>query len=110
MARVISNKPICHCHRDCAIRMDGNGEAAPNYHPNSFDGIIESQESELPAYTGIGPVGRHDHRSDADYYSQPGAALFRLVNPAQKQFLINNIVSALKDVPEFIQKRQIEHL
>ena len=56
-----------------------------------------------------GTVARHDHRSDSDYYSQPGD-LFRLMPPAAKQRLIDNIVSSLGNgVPQRIQELQIRH-
>jgi len=54
-------------------------------------------------------VARHDHRSDADYYSQPGN-LFRLMPADAKQRLIDNIVSSLGNgVPQRIQELQIQH-
>ncbi len=31
------------------------------------------------------------------------------MKPNQQQLLIDNIVGAMKSVPEFIQKRQVEH-
>jgi catalase len=56
-----------------------------------------------------GTVARHDHRSDADYYSQPGN-LFRLMPADAKQRLIDNIVSSLGNgVPQRIQELQIQH-
>lgn len=105
------NRPVNetrHYHRDGAIRVDGNGGATPNYHPNSFDGVDVTKEVEVPPYAGVGPVTRYDHRSDADYYSQAGA-LFRLMSKTQQTLLIDNIVGAMKSVPEFIQRRQIAH-
>jgi catalase len=56
-----------------------------------------------------GTVARHDHRSDADYYSQPGN-LFRLMPADAKQRLIDNVVSSLGNgVPRRIQELQIQH-
>ena len=56
-----------------------------------------------------GTVARHDHRSDADYYSQPGN-LFRLMPADAKQRLIDNIVASLGNgVPQRIQELQIQH-
>jgi catalase len=95
-------------HRAGALRIDGNGGSSHNYHPNSFDQVETSKQAELPPYLGPGPVARHDHRSDEDYYSQAGA-LYRLMNADQKKLLISNIVGAMESVPEFIQLRQIEH-
>jgi catalase len=53
-------------------------------------------------------VARHEHRSDADYYSQPGN-LFRLMTADAKQRLIHNIVGGLGHVLKRIQKLQILH-
>lgn len=105
------NRPhneVQHYHRDGALRVDGNGGAAPVYHPNSFDGVTASSAGVSPPYANIGAVERYDHRADADYYSQPGA-LFRLMNTDQKSLLVSNIVAAMSSVPKSIQLRQIAH-
>ena len=95
-------------HRDGAGRVDGNGGAAPSYHPNSFDGVTERAGVASPPNVVVGPVKRHDHRSDADYYSQPGA-LYRLMSGGQRTLLVDNIVRAMAAVPPAIQHRQIAH-
>jgi catalase len=105
------NKPQCPFHtynRDGAMRVDGNYGSAPNYEPNSFGGPTQN-----PAYVErqravSGMVGRHSHRSDADYSSQPGN-LFRLMPADAKQRLIDNIVVSMKSVPQRIQELQIQH-
>jgi catalase len=105
------NKPLSavhHYHRDGGLRTDGNGGGGQNYHPNSFDDVAELNEGTVSAYAHVGPVSRHDHRSEADYYSQAGG-LYRLMKPDQQELLVSNIVGAMKSVPAFIQKRQIEH-
>jgi catalase len=105
------NRPlneVKHYHRDGGIRVDGNGGPSQNYHPNSFDGISELKDGQEPPYALSGALGRHNHRADEDYYSQAGD-LYRLMNEAQRALLTNNIVGAMKSVPEFIQKRQLEH-
>ncbi len=74
-------KPQCPYHtynKDGAMRFDGNGGGAVNYEPNSFGGPTQEKKFvELPKEVS-GTVARHDHRSDADYYTQPGN-LFRLL-------------------------------
>ena len=105
------NKPIAQVttyHRDGYGRVDGNGGAGPNYHPNSFDGVEADKSYEIPPFMGTGAVARYDHREDGDYYSQPGD-LFRLMNDEQKKLLASNIAGAMNGVPKFIQDRQIEH-
>ena len=92
------------------MRFDGNGGSAPNYEPNSFGGPTQdARYTERPKMVS-GTVARHDHRSDADYYSQPGN-LFRLMPADAKQRLIDNIVSSLGNgVPQRIQELQIQPL
>jgi catalase len=55
-----------------------------------------------------GTVARHDHRSDGDYYTQPGN-LFRLLPADAKQRLISNIVGSLGNTPRRIQELQVQH-
>jgi catalase len=106
------NKPHCPYatyHRDGTMRFDANGGPAVNYEPNSFGGPTQDKRyTERPTQVS-GTVARHDHRSDSDYYSQPGN-LFRLMPADAKQRLINNIAGSLGDgVPRHIQELQIQH-
>jgi catalase len=105
------NKPVnevTHYHRDGAIRVDGNAGAAPNYHPNSFDGVGERADAAPSPYALSGAVTRHNHRGDDDYHSQAGA-LYRLMSEAQRTLLVGNLVGAMRSVPELVQSRQIAH-
>ena len=73
------NKPQCPFHtynKDGAMRFDGNGGSDVNYEPNSFGGPTQDPKYVERPKMVSGTVARHDHRSDSDYYSQPGA-LFR---------------------------------
>lgn len=99
--------PVQHYHRDGAGRTDANGAGAPNYHPNSFDGVVEHSQRTRPA-AGSGDVFRYDHRSDEDYYSQAGD-LYRLMNADQRTLLVDNIVTAMRSVPQSIKDRQVAH-
>ncbi|HZL17631.1 MAG TPA: catalase [Polyangia bacterium] len=99
---------VHHYHRDGGIRVDGNGGSGPNYHPNTIEDVAVREGGKLPPFAASGPVLRHDHREDADYYSQAGA-LYRIMSADQKTLLISNIVGAMKSVPAAIQQRQIAH-
>jgi catalase len=105
------NKPQCPYHtynKDGAMRFDGNGEASVNYEPNSFGGPTQDPRfTERPKLV-TGTVARHDHRSDSDYYTQPGN-LFRLLPADARERLIGNIVGSLKEVPVRIQELQVQH-
>jgi catalase len=105
------NKPQCPMHtyhRDGTMRFDGNYGAQPNYEPNSFNGPAENPVYRERPRTITGAVDRHNHRSDADYYTQPGN-LFRLMKPDARERLINNIVGTMKGIPAEIQDRQLWH-
>jgi catalase len=106
------NKPQCPFatyNRDGAMRFDGNHGAQPNYEPNSFGGPTQDAAYRERPKLVSGTVDRHDHRSDSDYYSQPGD-LFRLMDAGAKQRLIDNIVGSLGNgVPKRIQELQIQH-
>jgi catalase len=99
--------PVQHYHRDGAGRTDANGAGAPNYHPNNFDGVVEHSQRTRPS-VGSGDVFRYDHRSDEDYYSQAGD-LYRLMNADQRTLLVDNIVTAMRSVPQSIKDRQVAH-
>jgi catalase len=106
------NKPQCPYatyHRDGTMRFDGNGGPSVNYEPNSFGGPTQDKHYVERPTPVSGTVARHDHRSDSDYYTQPGD-LFRLMPADAKQRLINNIAGSLGDgVPRRIQELQIQH-
>jgi catalase len=106
------NAPKCPYHnyqRDGAMRFDGNFGGAPNYEPNSNDADAkQAPQFAEPPLRLSGDAARWNHRVDEDYYSQPGA-LFRLMSPAQQQLLIDNIVGAMRSVPEVIARRQLVH-
>jgi catalase len=105
------NKPQCPFHtynRDGAMRFDGNHGAQPNYEPNSFGGPKQDPKYVERPKMVSGTVARHDHRSDADYYTQPGN-LFRQMAADAKQRLIHNIVGSLSQTPKRIQELQVKH-
>lgn len=105
------NKPRCpvhHYHRDGQGRFDGNGGEEPVYQPNSLGGAVDDASYSEPPLRIDGDAGRYDHREADDYYTQAGN-LFRLMDKDAQQRLINNIVTAMQDVPRLIQERQIKH-
>jgi len=90
------------------MRFDGNGGSAVNYEPNSF-GADAGTFVRRTAACRQRNRRPHDHRTDSDYYTQPGN-LFRLMPTDAKQRLIDNIVSSLGNgVPQRIQELQIRH-
>ena len=55
-----------------------------------------------------GAAGYWDHREDTDYFSQAGA-LFRLMNPTQRQALFDNTARAMKGVSQTVRARHIDN-
>jgi catalase len=105
------NKPHCPIHtyhRDGQSRFDGNGGAAVNYEPNSFNGPADNPRLKEPPLKISGDADRYDHHAGNDDFGQAGA-LYRLMTDDKKAQLIANLVAALKPVPRFIQIRQIGH-
>lgn len=105
------NRPVCPVHtynRDGAMRADENGGAAPNYEPNSFGGPIENALYRERPYKVSGDVNRYGHHQGNDDFMQAGD-LFRLMPPAEKKALIDNLAAHMKGIPEDIARRQIEH-
>jgi catalase len=110
-AQIDVNKPRCPVHtyqRDGQTRSDGNGGDAPVYQPNSFDGPADDASYAEPPLRIDGDADRYSHRDGNDDYTQAGD-LFRLMDAAEQQRLINNIVMAMQGVPPEIQERQVAH-
>jgi len=86
--------------RDGQMRIDGNGGRMPNYFPNSFDNITVDESYKEPAQALDSNVAAwYDRNAEGenDHYTQPGN-LYRLMEPEQKQHLVNNIVGAMSGI------------
>src|SRR5260370_11932910 len=90
------------------MRFDGNGGQAVNYEPTSFGGPTQDKKYVERTKEVSGTVARHDHRTESEYYTQPGN-LFRLLTADAKERLIGNIVGSLKHTPPRIQELQVQH-
>jgi catalase len=102
------SKKIANYQRDGAMRMDGNGGSAKNYHPNSYEsGTATPQVTEhsLPMQ---GASVRTEYPKRADDFEQAGL-LYRLLKPEEKNSLISNIANHMEGVDKEIQKRQLAH-
>jgi catalase len=112
------NRPIVPVHnheRDGSMNVEGNGGAAPNYYPNSFDGIIADRDYKEPAMKLDSNIADTYNRNenDDDHYSQPGTLFRKVMNEQEKQNTISNFVKALKGVTgpkkKEIFTRQLDH-
>jgi catalase len=95
-------------HADGPMRFDAPRSSDAYYEPNSFGGPKEDRSLAEPPLAIFGDADRYHNRDVNDDYTQPGD-LFRLMSPAQKQQLFNNIAGAMTGVPGEIVRRQLGH-
>ncbi|MCX2863571.1 catalase [Paucibacter sp. PLA-PC-4] len=105
------NAPKCpfhNYHRDGAMRVDGNAGSMPSIVPNSRGHWQDQPALAEPSLAVHGAAGYWDHRSDTDYYTQPGL-LFRLQTPAQQQALFENTARALGNASAEVKQRHVDN-
>ncbi len=102
--------PVHHYHKDGAMRFFRNDTGNPDayYEPNSVGGPKEAAEYREPPLRISGDADRYNHRVGNDDYTQPGN-LFRLLTPAERERLMDNIAAAMQGVPKHIVERQVAH-
>lgn len=100
--------PFHSFHRDGAMRVDGNYGGTKHYEPNSFNEWKEQPEFKEPPLALHGDATAWDHRTDDDYYSQPGN-LFRLMTQDKKELLFANTAAQIGGAQKFIQIRHIRN-
>jgi catalase len=98
--------PVHNYHHDGKMRFDNNGGSSVNYEPNSFGGPVENRVLIEPELILDGNAYNYDHRSDKDYYTQPGD-LYRLVPEDEKKQIASNVVESMEGVPQEIVIRGI---
>ena len=87
--------------RDGYMAVNGNGGSAPNYWPNSFDGIYADLSLKEPAWELENSVADwYDRNAEGenDHYTQPGNLFREIMNDEQKKNTISNIVGAMKGI------------
>jgi len=95
--------------RDGKMRFDDNAGGAPNYEPNSFGGPVADPAFREPPLKITGNADRYEQRRGVDDdYVQPGN-LYRLLPEDEKKRLVDNIVRSLRNAPEPIQRKMVEH-
>lgn len=103
------NAPVIRTHsyhRDGAMRVDGNGGAAPTYFPNSLSDWQDQPELAEPPLELDGAAAHWDHRLDDDHYEQPGN-LFRLMSPEKQQLLFENTARQIGAAELAYQQRHV---
>jgi catalase len=98
--------PVNSYHRDGAMRVDGNHGSTLGYEPNSNGEWQQQAGFAEPPLALEGAADNWDHRTDEDYYSQPGL-LFRKMTAYQRSLLFANTARSIGDAPREIQIRHI---
>jgi catalase len=102
--------------RDGAMTVNGNGEDAPNYFPNSFDDIFPDQAYKEPAWQldlDVADWYNRNGEGENDHYTQPGWLFNKAMNDYDRHNLVSNIVGAMSGISgpkkETIINRQLCH-
>jgi catalase len=92
--------------RDGAMRLDDNGAGGPNYWPNSFGGPVPDPAAGGPPIDVTGMADRHAYTLSDDDFVQPGDLYAKVMTDEDREHLVGNIVSHLKNAQKRIQRRQ----
>nr|CAB3227981.1 catalase-like [Phallusia mammillata] len=108
-----SVKKLENYQRDGPQCVTDNGNGAPNYYPNSFNGPVDGKRSQgrsrqtaLHVDKITGDVKKFNSADD-DNFTQVGIFWNKVLNAAEKQRLAENIGNHMKSAQPFIQKRAI---
>jgi catalase len=107
---------VANYERDGLMRMDGNGEDAPNYFPNSFDDVYVDESYKEPALQMDSNIaGWYDRNAEGenDHYTQPGWLFNKAMNDYDRHNLVSNITGAMSGITgpkkDTIINRQLCH-
>ncbi|HAJ95535.1 MAG TPA: catalase, partial [Actinobacteria bacterium] len=98
--------PMNSYQRDGSMRLDKNGGGESNYWPNSFGGPAPDLEMASPAIEVSGIAARHTYKLDDVDFVQAGDLYRKVMTDTDREHLVNNIVSHLKNAQKRIQLRQ----
>lgn len=97
------NRPIVPVHnheRDGYMSVNGNGGDAPNYYPNSYDGIEAD-----PKYKSPGMDLHSDwadfydrNENDDDHYTQPGQLFRKVMTDRERKATISNFAGSMAGI------------
>ncbi|KAJ8673510.1 hypothetical protein QAD02_004772 [Eretmocerus hayati] len=90
------------------LMAEYNQGGAPNYYPNSFSGPIECPAVRNPSFHISGEVDRHEPVNE-DNYGQVTIFWRQVLKPDEKNRLVQNIVSHLKNASGFIIQRAVKN-
>lgn len=88
---------VANYQRDGMMTVNGNGEDAPNYDPNSFDDIEINQAYKKPPIQLDSTLVDSYYRNGANSnnYTQPGLLFTKTMNDYDRHNLVSNIVEAM---------------
>jgi catalase len=92
--------------RDGGMRVDGNQGGAPNYFPNSFGGPSPDTSAAWHIDSATGDVTRYE-TGDEDNFTQAGEFYRKVLGPAERERLTDNIAGSLAEAKDFIIQRAI---
>ena len=102
--------------RDGAMAVNGNGEDAPNYFPNSFDNIVADPSYKEPAWQLENTVADWYDRNgenENDHFTQAGWLFTKAMNDYDRHNLVSNIIGAMSGISgpkkDVIVNRQLCH-
>jgi len=100
------NMPETSYQRDGPMRTDKNGGGGPNYWPNSFGGPGPDPAAREPPFEVTGMADRQEYTHPNDDFVQAGALYRDVMTDTDREHLVGNIATHLKDAQERIQYRQ----
>jgi catalase len=92
--------------RDGSMRVDAGGGGGPNYYPNSFNGPEPDPRVGQPPIDVSGMAARHSYTLSDDDFVQPGNLYRNVMSDQDRDHLIGNIVTHLRNAQKRIQLRQ----
>ncbi|CAI4228555.1 unnamed protein product [Auanema sp. JU1783] len=79
-----------------------------NYYPNSFHGLKEDSKAKESVWKSSGDVDRYDS-GEENNYDQPRDFWLKTLSEPERDRLVANLASALKNCLPFIQDKMIHH-
>jgi catalase len=95
--------------RDGPMNVDGNQGGAPNYFPNSFNGPVDDLAHSISKTTLMAADVKKYNTRDDDNFSQVTNFWLNVLSREERERLVFNIASHLKDAQGFIQERAVRN-
>ncbi|MBU4330631.1 MAG: catalase [Acidobacteria bacterium] len=100
------NTTVNYYQRDSNMMYGENSGDAPNYFPNSFGGPEPEEGTGEPPYEVSGKADRQPYIHPNDDFFQAGEMYRRVMTEKDREHLVSNITTHLRDAIKRIQLRQ----